>query len=75
MIEGPMSLWLQYLLVFAAVGGCVVFLGRQAWLALAGRRSKLGSCCDKGCGAQQPAKPESTERIQFLPVEMLGRKK
>jgi hypothetical protein len=70
-----MSLWLQNLLVFSAVAVCAGFLGRQAWLLLNGKRSKLGSCCAKGCGANEAPKPSSTERVQFLPAEMLGRKK
>jgi hypothetical protein len=70
-----MALLLQNLLVVLAVAGCGGFLARQVWLSLGGKRSKLGSCCSKGCGANEPAKPGSGERIQFLPAEMLGRKK
>lgn len=71
-----MPLWLQNLLVFALVLACLSFVARQAWNVLSGKRSKLGSCCDKGCGTQPAtsAKPK-TEKIVFLPVEMLGRKK
>jgi hypothetical protein len=70
-----MPIWIQYVLVALAVGGCALFLVRQCWLTLAGRRSKLGSCCAKGCGAHETPKPQTGERIAFLPVEMLGRKK
>ena len=69
-----MSFWLQTLLVLLAVAGCGIFLARQAWLSLAGKRSRLGSCCSRGCAAHQPAKSNS-QSVQFLPVEMLGRKK
>ncbi|MGD1278450.1 MAG: hypothetical protein ABR964_14660 [Tepidisphaeraceae bacterium] len=68
-------MWLQYLLVVLAVTACAAYLLRQAWLILAGRRSRLGSCCAKGCGAQQAPQSASTQRIVFLPVEMLARKK
>jgi len=70
-----MPIWLQNLLVVLAVLICAGFLFRQAWLTLAGKRSKLASCCAKGCGAHEPPKPGSGERIVFLPAEMLGRKK
>ncbi|MGD0462007.1 MAG: hypothetical protein ABSB74_05930 [Tepidisphaeraceae bacterium] len=70
-----MPIWLQNLLVVLAVAICAGFLLRQAWLALAGKPSKLGSCCAKGCGAYGPPKPGPGERIDFLPAEMLGRKK
>lgn len=70
-----MSFWLQTLVVILAVAGCGVFLARQAYLSLAGKRSRLGSCCSKGCAANEPPKPGAPERIQFLPAEMLGRKK
>jgi len=71
-----MPLWLQNLLVILLVLASLSFIARQAWNVLAGRRSKLGSCCDKGCGAAATtsSKPKS-EKIVFLPVEMLGRKK
>ncbi len=71
-----MPLWLQYLVIALAVLGAAAYLSRQIWATLAGRRSRLGSCCDKGCGAhEQQAKPQSGQRIAFLPAEMLGRKK
>jgi hypothetical protein len=70
-----MAIVVQNLLVVLAVGLCAGFLVRQAWLTLAGKRSKIGSCCSKGCGSNEPPKPGSGERIVFLPAEMLGRKK
>jgi hypothetical protein len=74
-----MSEWIQITIVVLAVGASGVFLARQAWLTLAGKRSRLGSCCAKGCGANEApnARPGSgaAQRVQFLPVEMLGRKK
>jgi hypothetical protein len=70
-----MSAFLQNLLVIAAVAGCGAFLGRQAWLTLAGKRSRFGSCCSKGCAANEPKAGGATQKVQFLPAEMLGRKK
>jgi hypothetical protein len=71
-----MALWLQYLLVAAIVLGSIAFLTRQIWATLMGKKSKLGSCCSTGCAAHQPpAKDSATQRVQFLPAEMLGRKK
>ena len=69
-----MSWWLQHLLVLALVVACLAFVARQAFSALRGRKSKLGSCCAKGC---QPSDPENTktEKIVFLPAEMLGKRK
>jgi hypothetical protein len=69
-----MSLWLQNLLTFAIVAACGGWVVWQGVASFFGRKSKLGSCCSKGCAAQQPAKP-TTERIVFLPVEMLGKRK
>ncbi len=45
-----MQIWLQNLLVILAVALCGGFLVRQGWMTLAGKKSKLGSCCSKGCG-------------------------
>jgi hypothetical protein len=70
-----MFAWIQNLLVILAVAGCGAFLGRQAWLMLAGKRSRLGSCCSKGCAAHEPPKGDAAPKVQFLPAEMLGRKK
>jgi hypothetical protein len=71
-----MTLWVQNLVVIIAVIACAGFLVRGAWNTLSGKRSKLGSCCAKGCAAHEtPNTAKPAERIQFIPVEMLGRKK
>ena len=63
-----MPMWLQHLLVLLIVAGCVGVVAWQGVRALIGRRSKLGSCCAKGCETtEQPKK----ERVVFLPSEML----
>jgi hypothetical protein len=70
-----MAMWLQNLVVLIAVVGCLAFVTRQIVSALAGRKSKIGSCCAKGCGTASPAKPQVTgERVVFLPVEMLRKR-
>ena len=63
-------------LVLIAALGCVAFIARQAVLSLKGRKSRLNGCgtCG-GCGTGQPAQTKSTERIAFLPAEMLGRRR
>ena len=73
-----MAQWVQHLLVFAIVTACVAVVALQAVSSLRGKKSKLGSCCSKGCqppDSQQPPANAKTERIHFLPVEMLSRKK
>jgi hypothetical protein len=70
-----MSLWIQNLIVFSATGGSLSFLIYQGVRHVSGKKSALGSCCAKGCGAAgAPPKP-GVERVVFLPVEMLGRRK
>jgi hypothetical protein len=73
-----MNAILQHIFVLLIAGACVAFIARQAFKTLTLRRSKLGACCSKGCDAgEQTAKTQqaTTERVQFLPVEMLSRKR
>ena len=72
-----MPVWLQHLLVLALVAACLAVVGRQ----LVGtfrmtRGGKLGSCCDKGCEAQQSAGAATPkpERIVFIPSSTLTRR-
>jgi len=69
-----MPLWLQHLLVLSLVGGCFALVARQGFRSLLGKRSKLGSCCAKGCQSQSQPTP-SIERVVFLPVESLSRRR
>jgi hypothetical protein len=66
-----MALWVQHLLVLLIVLACAGVVIWQSVRTLSGKRSRVGSCCAKGCG--ETAKPQAakTERIVFLPVEML----
>jgi hypothetical protein len=72
-----MPMWLQHLLVLAAVAGAAAYVLRQAVATLRAGKGGFGSCCAKGCQshAQPPQKPASTERVVFLPVESLTRRR
>jgi hypothetical protein len=75
----------QNLAVIAIVGCCVVHAGWQIVQAVRGRKSKVGSCCAKGCVAtlaEQTRKPgegitglRSGPPLQFIPLESLSRKR
>jgi hypothetical protein len=69
-----MSLLLQHFLVLTIVAVCVGTVGWQGLKGFFGRRSKLGSCCAKGCEPPAPT-PTPTEKVQFIPVDMLARRK
>ncbi len=70
-----MSHVLQNLLVLLVVAGSFGFVARQGFLSLRGRKSKLGGCgACKSCGTTTPSQAEPSERIVFLPVEMLSRR-
>jgi hypothetical protein len=64
-----MTMWLQHLLVLLAVAACFGVVARQGMRTFAGKKSKFGACCSKGCDAGAP-KPAG-ERIVFLPSDML----
>jgi hypothetical protein len=64
----------QNLAVVFVVGGCVAYVSWQLLQAFRGRKSKLGSCCAKGCSvaektANAPPKPAPE---QFLPLGNVG---
>ncbi len=71
---------MQHLLILLAVIACIAIIGRQAFKTLTLRgRGKLGACCAKGCSAGESAAKElgaskdQPQRVQFVPVEMLGK--
>ena len=66
-----MPMWTQHLLVLAAVGGCLGFVGRQAYVALQGRKSRMGGCGSCG-GCATPTPTQS--RTQFIPLDALKRR-
>lgn len=74
-----MPLWFQHLLVMLLVSACVAYAIWGAVRTLVGKRSHLGSCCARGCGAGQTDAKRSdklqaaqTQRVVFLPAELLG---
>jgi hypothetical protein len=67
-----MGTLLQTLLAIAIVTASAVYLFAQAGRALAGKRSKIGSCCAMGCDA---ASTPPTARTAFIPSELLIRRK
>jgi hypothetical protein len=69
-----MPLWLQHLLVLTLVGACLAYTSFQGIRSLRGKKSRLGSCCAKGCSAPQSS-AATTEKIHFLPVEMLRKRR
>lgn len=69
-----MPLWFQHLLVLLIVAGCVMAVAWQGVRTMRGKKSRLGSCCASGC--PQPAKAaKEGEKVAFLPVEMLSRRR
>jgi hypothetical protein len=71
-----MSSVAQNLAVILIVGVCAVYVGYQAFQAMRGRKSKLGSCCAKGCdaGARKGAELEARPAEQFIPLAALARR-
>ena len=71
-----MALWLQHLVVFAIVAFALFVTLRNAVSTLRRGTGKFGSCCTKGCaGTGSAGKPHDGERLVFLPVESLKRKR
>ena len=67
-----MVLWQQHLLVGLLVAACATLVGVQAVRTLRGKKSKLGSCCAKGCDPEPNPNPKpASPQVHFLPVEML----
>jgi len=70
-----MPIWLQHVFVGLIVAACVAAVIAGAVRTFWGKRSRVGSCCSKGCGdsarpADSAAAP-SPERIAFLPADVL----
>jgi len=65
---------MQNVIAISIAVACVAYIGWGAFVTLAGKKSKLGSCCAKGCGT--PAVEKKTEaQVQFLPIDLLTRRK
>lgn len=67
-----MPVWLQTVIVLLIVAGAAGAVLRQLLRSLVGKRSRLGSCCAKGCPPRPATKPEN--RVAFVPVELLIRR-
>ena len=69
-----MPLWLQNLVIIAIVAACLAYAVYQAARTLQGSKSRLGSCCAKGCTSPRQA-PATAAKIHFLPAEMLRKRR
>jgi hypothetical protein len=72
-----MQAWVQNILAITLVALCGGWALWQGIKSMSGKRSKLGSCCAKGCGAAEPKPAETgaaTEKVHFLPSEMLRKR-
>jgi hypothetical protein len=68
----------QHGIVLALVAGCLVYLGRGFVRTLTAKRTQFGKCCATGCaGTNEPTERQQrgTERLVFLPVESLQRRR
>jgi cytochrome c553 len=65
-------MWTQHLVVLVAVAACAAIIGRQAFVALQGRKSRLGGCgtCH-GCATDTPTK----SRTQMISLDQLKRRR
>lgn len=72
-----MAIWLQNLLVFLLVAACGAAVVYQLVQGFRGKKSRIGQCCAKGCAAHEQAAQQKPpeNRIVFMPVEMLARKR
>ncbi len=70
-----MNSFVQNLAVIVIVGLCIAYAGWQLIQAFRGRKSKLGSCCAKGCTSTAETKTTTPQAapVQFLPLANLGR--
>ena len=69
-----MPLWIQNLIVLTLVTACLAYAIYQGVRSLYGKKSRLGSCCAKGCASTQPA-TTSGQKIHFLPADMLRKRR
>jgi hypothetical protein len=70
-----MPVLLQHILVLTLVAACAGYAIWGTVQTLFGKRSVLGKCCAKGCPTDEAPKATATQRVVFLPVEMLRKSK
>ncbi len=61
----------QNLLALALVAACGGWAVWQGVRAFSGKRSRLGSCCQKGCSGQDK---DGAAKTQFLPADLLKKR-
>ena len=68
---------LQHIVALSIVAGCLGYVGWQGVQTFRGKRSRVGSCCAKGCDPQRqgrnPPAAAKTPQIVYIPIDMLGR--
>ena len=70
-----MPLWLQHTLVLTLVGACLAYAVFQAIRTVFGKPSRIGGCCAKGCPTTTASQGGGTDRIVFLPADLLRKRK
>ncbi len=71
-----MTPFAQNIAVLLIISACVGYVGWQMVQAFRGRKSKLGSCCAKGCSTVEKTAIAESQRVtpvQFLPLASVGR--
>jgi hypothetical protein len=68
-----MPLWIQHAFVLSLVAGSITIIGRQAVQLLKTRKGGFGSCCAKGCDADQKLVARGSNKVIFIPIESLQR--
>jgi hypothetical protein len=73
-----MSDLVQHIVALTIVAGCLGYVGWQGVQTFRGKRSRVGSCCARGCDPQRQGGDAATPtakapQIVYIPVDMLGR--
>ena len=69
-----MPVWMQHVLVISLALVCVGLVVRQLVGTFRGGKSVLGKCCAKGCEPVETKKKQG-ERVVFMPLEMLSKRR
>jgi hypothetical protein len=72
-----MSVLLQHVAALSVVALCFGYVGWQGVQALRGKRSRVGSCCAKGCGNATAGTPtaEPKPQVMYIPISSLSRRR
>ena len=70
-----MPLWLQHTLVLSLVTACLAYALYQGLRTLFGKPARVGNCCAKGCPTTAAQSAATTQRIVFLPADMLRKRR